>query len=114
MAKQVLVQIFDDIDETPIVDGKGEHISFSVNGVDYEIDLNSKNAKEFHRKLDYYIAHGAKIGGRKRQSTLKSATPRRSREQVQSIREWAAANGYEVGARGRIPLEVQDAFNEAH
>lgn len=29
------------------------------------------------------------------------------------LREWARANGYEVGDRGRISLEIRKAFQEA-
>jgi hypothetical protein len=28
--------------------------------------------------------------------------------------EWAAASGYAVTARGRIPAEIQEAFDAAH
>jgi hypothetical protein len=45
MARQIVVEHVDDIDGTPIVEGKGETIGFSVNGIDYEIDLSAKNAK---------------------------------------------------------------------
>ncbi len=45
MARQIVVEHVDDIDGTPIAEGKGETIGFSVNGIDYEIDLSAKNAK---------------------------------------------------------------------
>ncbi|GAF46927.1 hypothetical protein RW1_035_00720 [Rhodococcus wratislaviensis NBRC 100605] len=48
MARKIVVEHIDDIDGTPIKKGKGETIAFSVDGVDYEIDLKDKNAKEFH------------------------------------------------------------------
>lgn len=31
-----------------------------------------------------------------------------------SIRDWAAENGYEVSARGRIPNDIVEAYNSAH
>lgn len=118
MAKQVYVQLVDDLDDKVIPDGTGEHITFTVNGVEYEIDLNDKNAKEFHRKLDYYIEHGTRIGGRKtrRSTTSNNAAPSQKRDaaQTKAIREWAQSNGYEVSSRGRIPAEVEGAFNAAH
>ncbi|MCJ0890481.1 Lsr2 family protein [Rhodococcus sp. ARC_M12] len=114
MARKVYVQLVDDIDEKPIESG-GEHITYSVNGVSYEIDLSDKNAKEFHRKLDYYIEHSTKVGGKR---TKKSSTPttgaKRDANQTKAIREWAKANGHNISARGRIPAEVEQAFDAAH
>jgi hypothetical protein len=31
--------------------------------------------------------------------------------QVAAIRGWARDNGYEISDRGRIPREVEDAYN---
>jgi hypothetical protein len=52
VARKIVVECVDDIDGTPIKNGKGETIPFSVDGVDYEIDLKLKNAREFHKTLD--------------------------------------------------------------
>ncbi|QII06718.1 Lsr2 family protein [Rhodococcoides fascians A25f] len=114
MARKVYVQLVDDIDEKPIESG-GEHITYSVNGVSYEIDLSDKNAKEFHRKLDYYIEHSTKVGGKRTKKSSASATgAKRDANQTKAIREWAKANGHNISARGRIPAEVEQAFDAAH
>ena len=110
MAKKVVVQLVDDIDQKPIDDG-GEHITFAVDGVDYEIDLGAKNAREFHRKLDYYIEFATKVGGRR---STRSATTKRDPDRTKAVREWAKSNGHAVSARGRIPSEVQHAYDSAH
>ena len=123
VAKREIVELTDDIDGTGIADGAGEAIDFSVNGVDYRIDLKDKNAKEFHRKLDYYIEHAERVGGRKRSAhssaVLDAAAAagkpaKRDPEQTRAIREWANANGHEVSDRGRIPAAVVEAFDAAH
>ncbi|AMY19580.1 MULTISPECIES: histone-like nucleoid-structuring protein Lsr2 [Nocardiaceae] len=122
MAKQYVVELTDDIDGTAIADGTGESISFSVNGVDYSIDLKDKNATEFHRKLDYYIQHAERVGGRKRKATTpkpsaaaeSAPSTKRDPEQTRAIREWANANGYTVNSRGRIPAEVVEAYDAAN
>jgi hypothetical protein len=122
VAKRMVVELTDDIDGNSIVDGTGESIDFSVNGVDYTIDLRDKNANEFHRKLDYYIEHAERVGGRKRRSTQTADTAKvsvnapqkRDPAQTRAIREWAVSNGYEVSSRGRIPAAVADAFAAAH
>jgi hypothetical protein len=122
VAKQVTIQFVDDIDGSNI-DESGETIEFSVSGVDYVIDLKSKNATEFHRKLGYYIEHATRVGGRKRKPSAtaaagqRTATPaqtKRDPEQTRAIRQWAADEGYEIGDRGRIPAEIVDAFEAAH
>lgn len=105
------------------VDVVGQFHWVSVNGVDYRIDLKDRNAKEFHRKLDYYIEHGERVGGRKRSAhtsavidaAVAAGKPaKRDPEQTRAIREWANANGYEVSDRGRIPAVVVEAFDAGH
>ncbi|MGB3769522.1 MAG: Lsr2 family protein [Rhodococcus sp. (in: high G+C Gram-positive bacteria)] len=114
MAKQVVVQLVDDIDQTPL-DDTGEHITFAVDGIRYEIDLSADNAAEFRRTVGYYVKYAAKVS-----STAKSerggAKPigRRSAEQTKAVREWAIDAGYNLSARGRIPSEVQRAYDAAH
>ena len=123
MAKREIVELTDDIDGSGIADGAGETINFSVNGVDYRIDLKDKNAKDFHRKLDYHIEHAERVGGRRRSAhtsavidaaAAASKSAKRDPAQTRAIREWANANGYEVSDRGRIPAAVVEAFDAAH
>ncbi|MDZ7931207.1 MAG: Lsr2 family protein [Rhodococcus sp. (in: high G+C Gram-positive bacteria)] len=123
MAKRVTTQLVDDLDGSVIDDESGETIEFSVNGVEYEIDLKSKNAIEFHKKLDYYIGHATRVGGRKRKPSPVSAstqTPaagapaKRDPAQTRAIRQWAFDNGHTISDRGRIPADIEEAFNAAH
>ncbi|OZD70550.1 hypothetical protein CH263_06440 [Rhodococcus sp. 06-1059B-a] len=122
MAKHVITSLIDDIDGTAIDSGSGETIEFSVNGADYVIDLKNKNANEFHRKLDYYIEHGTRVGGRRRKPTLASTgssatsapSTKRDPAQTRAIRQWAADEGYEISERGRIPADIEEAYNAAH
>jgi len=44
----------------------------------------------------------------------KAAPVPSNREQLQAIREWAKAEGYEVSGRGRISRAIQEAFDAAH
>ncbi|QBJ96849.1 Lsr2 family protein [Rhodococcus sp. ABRD24] len=110
MAKKVVVELVDDLDGEPI-DVGGETITFAVNGVEYTIDLNDKNAVEFHRKLDYYIRHATRVGGRQ---TVRAAKPAGGGASTQEIREWASRNGFAVSARGRISGDVFKAYAAAH
>ncbi|WP_275792879.1 histone-like nucleoid-structuring protein Lsr2 [Prescottella equi] len=110
MAQKVVVQLIDDLEGEPI-DSGGETISFAVNGVEYSIDLNEKNATEFHRKMDYYIKYATRVGGRKAARPAKRTT---NGANTQQIREWANANGYTVSARGRIAADILESYTAAH
>jgi hypothetical protein len=122
VAKRVTTQLVDDIDGSVIDDESGETIEFAVNGVEYVIDLKAKNANEFHRKLDYYIEHSTRVGGRKRKPSpagattpAKTGTPAaRDPAQTRAIRQWAADEGHPISDRGRIPAHIEEAFNAAH
>ena len=122
MAKQVMTQLVDDIDGSVIDDESGETIEFAVNGVEYVIDLKAKNATEFHRKLDYYVGHSTRVGGRKRKpspaaasiATAAGGSVKRDPEQTRAIRQWAADNDYEISDRGRIPESIVEAYDAAH
>ncbi|MBS9376346.1 histone-like nucleoid-structuring protein Lsr2 [Rhodococcus sp. B50] len=112
MARRTIVETFDDIDGTPVEDG-GESISFAVDGVEYTIDLNKKNARDFRKKLDYYIEHATRIGGRKKRAGTARASDVNS-PNPKEIREWAIGEGFEVPARGRLPQSLVDEYVAAH
>ncbi|WP_322544559.1 Lsr2 family protein [Rhodococcoides fascians] len=119
MAKRVTTQLVDDIDGSIIDDESGETIEFAVNGVEYSIDLKAKNATEFRKKLDHYIEHATRVGGRKRKPSLAAASAggapaKRDPEQTRAIRQWAFDQGYEISERGRIPADIEEAYNTAH
>lgn len=112
MAKQTVTLLTDDLD------GKkaDRSIEFGLDGVNYTIDLSERNIGRLRKALDPYLA----VATRARQSpavTRRSAPPRsragtgrQDRAQNQAIREWAAANGYDVSERGRIPSAVVAAY----
>ncbi|MEU2005158.1 Lsr2 family protein [Rhodococcus sp. NPDC019627] len=119
MARKVVVELVDDIDGTIFGDGEGENITFSVNGVDYEIDLKDKYAKKFHKQIGYFISYATRTGGRKRRSDrpvvpVVADVPVRRRGEVKEIRAWAAEQGYDISSHGRIHAEVEQAFRDAH
>lgn len=120
MSKKVIHQTFDDLDNTQIASG-GETIEYSVNGVFYNIDLNTKNAKGFHKALDYYISHSTKVprkAAKPAKRTPKSAPPKQQPEGADptpaTIRAWAAENGYTVSVKGRVAADVREAYLAAN
>nr|WP_271210765.1 histone-like nucleoid-structuring protein Lsr2 [Rhodococcus wratislaviensis] len=45
---------------------------------------------------------------------LSSQTPRSGAAGIKEIRAWAAEQGYQISTRGRIPTEIEQAFQDAH
>lgn len=112
MAQKVLVQLVDDLDGTASADIST--VSFSLDGVSYEIDLTDTNAGQLRERLAGFVAAARRTGGRVKRGTP-SARPTavRSADETRQIREWAADNGFELAGRGRIPRHVTEAFTEA-
>src|SRR5215469_14466215 len=111
MAQKVLVQLVDDLDGTSSSDIST--VTFGLDGVTYEIDLNENNATNLRDHLSEYIASARRTGGRVKRGGSPAGGSGRNREQTQAIREWAKKNGHEVSDRGRIPAAVIDAFEAA-
>src|SRR6266487_1089541 len=99
MAQKITVELQDDLDGGPAA----ETVRFGVDGSEYEIDLSSKNAAAFRRKLAPFIDHARKAGRGQRRRPARTAA---SRDRSGSIRAWAQAHGIAVSARGRIPASV--------
>jgi hypothetical protein len=112
MAQKTIVQLIDDLDGTS--NGTIETITFGLDGVAYEIDLNESNADKLRHNLAEFISSGRRrTGGRAKHATTAASTANgagRSREQTQAIRGWARKNGHDISDRGRIPTAVIDAF----
>lgn len=108
MAQRYHVTLEDDLDGTKAE----ETIRFALDGTEYEIDLSKKNAKALREALSGYIEAGRRVkaasAGRRRSAA------RGGRDEARNIREWAAENGYEVSARGRVPSQVREAYDAAH
>lgn len=108
MVQRTQVILEDDIEGGPAE----ETVTFGLDGVTYEIDLNESNASALRDAMSAYVGAGRRSGGRRstRKSTSSSSKGSRSSE----IREWARANGYEVSDRGRINAEVTEAYEKAN
>ena len=114
MARQVKVEMIDDVDGIIIEDGKGETVAFALDGVTYEIDLTDKNAKKLRDALAPFtnVARKTTTNGARGKGT--GATTRRDPAQTKAIKEWLHANGYTPPARGRIPQEMLNAYEAAN
>ena len=114
MAQRTVIRLVDDLDDTEIVDGAGETVSFALDGRQYEIDLMNKHADDLRAALDRYVRAARKVGGRQ---TRARATGAKAAAAVdyspQAVRAWAKANKIKVSPRGRIPKNVVDQFRAA-
>ena len=109
MAQRVQVMLVDDIDNTDA----DETVTFALDGVSYEIDLNTSNAAKLRDALAPWVGHARRSGGRKVSGRGTGAGSAR-RKDVSAVREWARSNGHEVSERGRIPAAVQEAYDKAN
>jgi hypothetical protein len=105
MAQRITVELEDDLDGGPAA----ETVRFGLDGSQYEIDLSSKNATAFRRKLAPFIDHARKAGRAQRRPRHTAAT----RERSGGIRAWAKDQGIAVSARGRIPASVIEQYEAA-
>lgn len=119
MAQKVQVILVDDLDGGDAV----ETVSFALDGVSYEIDLNEDNAGRMREELAAWVGHARRTGGRSssrsgsgrgagRRSASKPAAA--SGTETAVVREWARQNGHPVSERGRIKAEVLEAYHAAN
>jgi hypothetical protein len=114
VAKETVTRLVDDLD------GGAAHetVTFGLDGMNYEIDLSTKNAKRLRGELASYVEKGTRVTSRVAGTRSAGAGRRRGavrgdRDQNQAIREWALAKGFEVAARGRIKQDIVEEFHRA-
>jgi len=104
VSRQIVVILKDDVDG-----GDGdETVNFALDGVTYEIDLSTQNADALRAAMEPWISAGRRV--RSKRSESAGGTTRSAKRDSTRIRTWAAAHGYEVGERGRIPGDVEKAY----
>jgi hypothetical protein len=113
MAQKVISTLVDDLTGETIEEGLGKTDQFGFDGSSYEIDLTNENADNLRASFAEFIAAARKVGNRTNR-TRTSSSGRTDHDELAKIREWAAANGHEVAARGRISQAVRDAYAAAH
>jgi hypothetical protein len=114
VAARTIVTIYDDLDNSE----GASTVSFAYRGTSYEIDLGEKNQAAMDKALAKFIAVARKKSGSVAPSTPRGRRRAGSRSkgptELSAIRAWAQENGFEVSDRGRIPGEVQAAYDSAH
>ena len=112
MAQKVQVLLVDDVDGGEA----SETVSFSLDGVSYEIDVSEKNAGKLRDALAPWVGHARRVGGRSGGSGGSGSGRARgnSKHDLSDVRSWARENGFQVSDRGRVSSEVITAYEKAH
>lgn len=110
MAQKVIVELIDDFDGKSKAE---ETVSFSLDGVEYEIDLSNQNARKLRGALEEWTAAARKVGRIPRAKTKPTTRTAADKQQTGAIREWAKNNGYNVSSRRRIQADIIEAYNQA-
>ena len=105
MSQKTTVELIDDLDGSQAA----ETVRFGLDGRLYEADLSEKNAAKLRRSLEAFVASARRTGGRSLQKRSQTGSEPATEERM-AMRQWARENGYEIGDRGRISQEIQDAF----
>jgi Lsr2 len=111
MAQKVQVILVDDLDG-----GEAEEsVSFSLDGVTYEIDLSSANAEALRDAIAPWVGHARRISGRAgRGRPVGRGRGVAAKADLGEVRSWARDNGFQVSDRGRVSAEVMSAYDGAH
>jgi Lsr2 len=99
MAQKTIVHLVDDLDGGDA----HESVTFSLDGIEYSIDLSDENAATLRNNLAEFVANAQRIGGRKQRGAPAAKVAVKAggdRAQNQAIREWARANGKKISDRG--------------
>ncbi|MDR1393263.1 MAG: Lsr2 family protein [Bifidobacteriaceae bacterium] len=105
MVQRIQYLIFDDLDGAEAA----ETVAFALDGVKYEVDLTAEHAAELRQGLTRWIEAARRVKPRagSRQSAKAAA-------ETVKVRAWAREQGMDVSDRGRIPVEIRDAYRAAH
>jgi nucleoid-associated protein Lsr2 len=109
MAQKTVVLLEDDLDH-----GKAdETVTFSLDGVAYEIDLSAKNASKLRDTLATYVAAARRTGGRATRGRGRQAARGGGQASTSDIRAWAREQGLDVSERGRIPASIIEQYEKS-
>ncbi|MFI1973390.1 hypothetical protein BLA24_07740 [Streptomyces cinnamoneus] len=109
MAQKIITIVTDDLTGEEAEDAKTH--SFSIDGVEYEIDLSSDSYEQMLQAFGPFVKAARKQSRGRRSG--RHTTAARPTEDTAAIRAWAKENGYSVNDRGRVPAEIREAYSTA-
>ncbi|MFF6984639.1 Lsr2 family protein [Streptomyces sp. NPDC008343] len=110
MAQKIVTVYTDDL--TGMESEEVQTHTFSLDGVNYEIDLVSDNYDRLFEALAPFIGKGRKIGRVKGASRPRKASA--DGPSAEELRAWARENNFHVNDRGRVPATIREAYEKAH
>jgi hypothetical protein len=128
MAQQTVVTLTCDVDANGTE--ASDTIELGLEGAHYEIDLCEEHADELREALERFLTAGRPLHSQGRLGRInasRTVTPRvtpravatqttrtKTRPdalQLKAIREWARQQGYQISDRGRIAVEITNAYH---
>lgn len=109
MAKKTVVLLEDDIDGSEAT----ETLSFALDGMEYEIDLNDGHANELREALARFTSAGRRVAGGRGRPAGRTRSSHGGPD-AKAVRLWAAERGIQVNTRGRIQADVMEKYEAAH
>src|SRR3954452_5707489 len=109
MAKTLVEVLVDDLDGTEAV----ESVRLGWNGQWRQLELSERNLGALSKAIDRFWDAGRPVKGDVAAARRRGAGTASSGRDPRAIRVWAAENGIAVPARGRIPRDIEDRYNEA-
>ncbi len=99
-----------------------ETVLYTVEGQSYECDLCDGHLTEFRDAMEIWSSHSRQAGrGRNGPTKGRAGKPSRSARgraddapSTADVREWARAESLVVSARGRVPAELDAAYQPAY
>ena len=107
MATKTQVVLVDDLTGDPA----DTTVKFALDKTKYEIDLSNGSAAEMREGLSRYVDAARKVSGGRRSAP--APKPAYAGYGPAAVRAWAAGQGIEVNARGRIKADVVEQFRAA-
>jgi len=102
VAKSVVEVLVDDLDGSEAI----ESVRIGWNGQWRQLELSERNLAALSKAFDRFWDVARPVSSTKSRSTSASRDPK-------AIRAWAAANGLDVPARGRIPRDLEAQYLQA-
>jgi len=109
MAQKIQTLFIDDLDGS---EAEGT-VRFGLDGVHYEIDLNTVHAKELRDTLARYAGAARKAGRASQRPARKRSKAAANGLNSTEVRDWAKANGLDVKDRGRVSADLIARFQAA-
>ena len=98
VARRTVTVFIDDMTGEEITDVR--HVEFAFRGVEYRLDLSPESFVEMQEVFAPWVENATRVPKR-----------RRAKRDLNDVRAWAKANGFEVSDKGRVPKKVLDAYD---